>query len=191
MIPAGIQRFQSTHLSDLRCWLVVASDARCDDHAGRNPELLPGQVDRLCRLGTAQLIDGERTPVNGAQDKSMADQARRSRRVSSGFTGGPLPASCRPRFSGSCSQCSKVQKVRWSIQIRQVHTGGYPVGHVGWNASSPDALDVALGQGVADGIDRFESELTGAVLVDTAELVGVQAVKRHTFRMGWHILVGP
>ena len=62
-------------------------------------------------------------------------------------------------------------------QIRQVDKGGYPVGHVGWVASSPDALHVALGQGVADGIDRIESELAATVLIDTAEVVVVQATK--------------
>ena len=40
---------------------------------------------------------------------------------------------------------------------------------------APEALDVALAQSVADRIDGIERELAVAVLVDTAELVGVQA----------------
>ena len=46
--------------------MLVASDARRDDHARRNPELLRRQIDRLCRLDAAQLIDGKRMAVNTA-----------------------------------------------------------------------------------------------------------------------------
>eukprot|EP00966_Prymnesium_polylepis_P107055 2478967-Prymnesium_polylepis.1 len=58
---------------------------------------------------------------------------------------------------------------------RQGDPGGYPVGHVGWVASLPDALHVAFGESVADGVDGIESERAKAVLVDTAERVLVQA----------------
>ena len=55
---------------------------------------------------------------------------------------------------------------------------GIHVGHVGWDARSPDALDVAFGQGVTDRVDGIESELAGCpVLVDTAEHVVVQTAK--------------
>jgi hypothetical protein len=50
------------------------------------------------------------------------------------------------------------------IQVRQMNTGGYPLGHVGWDASSPDALHVALGQGIADRVDGIERELAEAIL---------------------------
>ena len=45
---------------------------------------------------------------------------------------------------------------------------------------APEALDVALGHRVADRVDRIESEHAAAVLVDTAELVVVQAAAKHT-----------
>jgi hypothetical protein len=63
-------------------------------------------------------------------------------------------------------------------KIQSVHrdTGGYPVGHVGWNASSPDALHVALGQGIADRVDGIESECAGAILY-TTECVAIQAAQ--------------
>ena len=62
--------------------------------------------------------------------------------------------------------------------------GGYPVGHVGWNASSPDALHVALGQGVTDRVDSVGSELAVAVHIDTAEVVVVQATKGTHSKLG-------
>ena len=61
------------------------------------------------------------------------------------------------------------------FQIWQVDKGGYPVGYVGWVASSPDALHVALGEGVADRVDGIERERSHSLPVDTAELVVVQA----------------
>jgi|EP00966_Prymnesium_polylepis_P285155 hypothetical protein len=67
-IRAGIQRFQSHSLERLE--VLVASDAECDDDARCNLELLPRQVDRLCGLGAAQLIDGERMAINAAQGNS-------------------------------------------------------------------------------------------------------------------------
>ena len=39
---------------------------------------------------------------------------------------------------------------------------------------APDAMHVALGQGVADGVDRIESELA-TKFINTAQLVIVQA----------------
>jgi hypothetical protein len=60
--------------------------------------------------------------------------------------------------------------------MRKVHTGGYPVGHVGWNASSPDALHIALGQGLAERVDGLDREFVKFELTDTEELVAVQAV---------------
>ena len=57
-------------------------------------------------------------------------------------------------------------------------TGGYPVRQ----KQAPEALDVALGQGVADGIDRIESEFAIAVLVDTTEHVVVQAANGMHFK---------
>jgi hypothetical protein len=90
-----------------------------------------------------------------------------------------------PRPFWATPQSWLLSKLQIShIPIRQVENGVYPVGHIGWSPSSPDALDIALGQGVTDRVDRVESELAVAELVDTAELVGVQAVKHHTFRMG-------
>ena len=47
---------------------------------------------------------------------------------------------------------------------------------------APDALHVALDQGVADGVDRIEIEFALAVLVDTTEQVVVQAANGTHFR---------
>ena len=51
------------------------------------------------------------------------------------------------------------------------------------SSSSPDALHVALGECVADRVDAIESECAAATIINTAELVIVQAAGT-TFRLG-------
>jgi hypothetical protein len=61
--------------------------------------------------------------------------------------------------------------------------GGYPVGRVGWNTSSPDALHVALGQGIADRVDSIECECahnTPFRLHEATERIVVQTAKGTT-----------
>jgi hypothetical protein len=53
----------------------------------------------------------------------------------------------------------------------------FHVWHVGWNASSPDALHVALGQGITDRVDCIESEIAVTVFVDATQVIFVQAAE--------------
>eukprot|EP00966_Prymnesium_polylepis_P229008 5299561-Prymnesium_polylepis.1 len=56
------------------------------------------------------------------------------------------------RLQPECTQkrlTRRMAGIRW-FHGREVDKGVYPVGHVGWSARSPDALDIALGQGVTD-----------------------------------------
>ena len=49
---------------------LVARNARCNDHAGRDAQALFRQIDGLDWLGAAQLVDGKRMPIHTANEKA-------------------------------------------------------------------------------------------------------------------------
>ena len=51
--------------------MLISSDARSDDDAGRNAQLLARQVDHLGWLNTTQLIDGQRVAIDTARAQGV------------------------------------------------------------------------------------------------------------------------
>ena len=93
------------------------------------------------------------------------------------------------------SGCTRLADKMANIESPHRDTGRYPCSTCWlavtlWSANSPDALHVALGEGIADRVDGIENEHAVAIVINAAEHIVVQAANGTHSKSGKWIRAG-